>query len=120
MFLLQSQEVKKKLGNDSISFLICTLISDFERDRKVVLQTQIFFWISNQKKTNKQFCRITILRPEKKSYYAEPLFSNLKKGGFKSYCQSIIFWVSNQKKKIRFCRTTPLAPSKSSVQIKRL
>jgi len=68
--------------------LICTLRSGFEGGRGVVLQTQIFFWVSNQKKI--RICRSTFLQPEKrcvfygsattkKSKFSQPLFSNLKK-----------------------------------------
>ena len=46
--------------------LICTLRSDFEGGRKVFLQTQIFFWISNQRRKKSKFVITTFLKPEKK------------------------------------------------------
>ena len=48
----------------AISLLICTLRSDFEGGRKVVLQTRTFFWLETQKKI--RVCRTTFLQPENK------------------------------------------------------
>ena len=53
----------------SVSLLICTLKSDFEGGRKVVLQTRIFFLFGDPEKRCKptffSVCRTTFLSPSK-------------------------------------------------------
>ena len=73
-------------GLQVVSLLICTLSSDFEGGRKVVLQTQIFFLVGDPEKKVGLYYKLTFFSgwrkmvlqtrifPEKKSDFAEPLF----------------------------------------------
>ena len=96
-WLLRPPSVLVILISLTFSLLICTLRSDFEGGRKMLLQTRLFFLVGD---------------PENKVglYYKTTFFS----GWRKVVLQTRIFFLVREKwltrKKIRVCRTTFLEP----------